>query len=341
MAISVVEPVGRAWDRTRQMLFAPFDIIKWFILGFTAWLAYLGEEGGGFNPTGLFNMGSSSGSRSGSGEPGPSVDQMFAQAMEWLQTYLVLILVLMIVVCLLAFVIYVVWLWLTSRGKFMFLDNVARNQAAVIEPWRRYKAAANNLMWFKMTYQLVWFNVYLLWFILAVAIMWADLRTAWPTPSLFSPGAPTIIAAIFFVLSCLTTALVQVFCSLCIEDFVIPLMYQRDLKAWPACKVFMATMLRGHLGTFILYALMKMLLNMGCAMIVGSVGCITCCITCGIAWCFMAMPYIGAVVILPVTVFMRCYALFFYEQFGPPFRIFVDLAPRGGFPVILNPPAQS
>ena len=39
--ISCVTPVDRAWNRMVAMLFKPFEIGKWFALGFTAWLARL------------------------------------------------------------------------------------------------------------------------------------------------------------------------------------------------------------------------------------------------------------------------------------------------------------
>jgi len=43
--ISVIAPVSRAIDTTRQLLFAPFAMVKWLALGFTAWLAMLGGNG--------------------------------------------------------------------------------------------------------------------------------------------------------------------------------------------------------------------------------------------------------------------------------------------------------
>ncbi len=48
-AISVTAPVGQAFDRMKRMLFQPFDIGKWFVIGFCAWLATLGDSGGSFN----------------------------------------------------------------------------------------------------------------------------------------------------------------------------------------------------------------------------------------------------------------------------------------------------
>src|SRR6185312_10934792 len=45
--ISVVEPVSPALEHVKRMLFKPFDLGKWFVIGFCAWLAFLGEGGGG------------------------------------------------------------------------------------------------------------------------------------------------------------------------------------------------------------------------------------------------------------------------------------------------------
>ena len=45
--ISVTTPISQAIERVRQILFNPFDLGKWFVIGFCAWLAGLGESGGG------------------------------------------------------------------------------------------------------------------------------------------------------------------------------------------------------------------------------------------------------------------------------------------------------
>ena len=45
MAKSVTEPISQAYERTAAMLFKPFEIRKWFVLGFAAFLAQLGEGG--------------------------------------------------------------------------------------------------------------------------------------------------------------------------------------------------------------------------------------------------------------------------------------------------------
>src|SRR5882672_914946 len=61
--ISVTAPVSLALERVKQVLFRPFDLGKWFVIGFCAWLALLGEQGGG--GAGNYNFGSHNGGRGG------------------------------------------------------------------------------------------------------------------------------------------------------------------------------------------------------------------------------------------------------------------------------------
>ena len=51
-AFSFSEPLSRAWTRMTDALFRPFDIKKWFVVGFTAWLAGLASGGGGGSSAG-------------------------------------------------------------------------------------------------------------------------------------------------------------------------------------------------------------------------------------------------------------------------------------------------
>jgi len=43
------------------------------------------------------------------------------------------------------------------------------------------------------------------------------------------------------------------------------------------------------------------------------------CLTC----CLAAISYVGTVILLPLLVFVRCYSLYFIEQFGPHWLIFL------------------
>ena len=61
MQIKFFDPLSNAWSRMTSALFKPFDIGKWFAVGFTAFLAHLLEFGnsggkGGKEGIGNFSM---------------------------------------------------------------------------------------------------------------------------------------------------------------------------------------------------------------------------------------------------------------------------------------------
>ena len=47
MNIAFFEPLNRSWERMKHILLQPFDLAKWLVLGFSAWLAGLMDGAGG------------------------------------------------------------------------------------------------------------------------------------------------------------------------------------------------------------------------------------------------------------------------------------------------------
>src|SRR6266481_839616 len=45
--IEIFKPFGEAFELMQKILFQPFDLKKWFVIGFAAWLSNLGLGGGG------------------------------------------------------------------------------------------------------------------------------------------------------------------------------------------------------------------------------------------------------------------------------------------------------
>src|ERR1700741_451255 len=43
--IEVFKPFGEAFELMKKILFQPFDLKKWFVIGFAAWLSNLGGSG--------------------------------------------------------------------------------------------------------------------------------------------------------------------------------------------------------------------------------------------------------------------------------------------------------
>ena len=50
---------------------------------------------------------------------------------------------------------------------------------------------------------------------------------------------------------------------------------------------------------------------------------VTCCLAC----CFLLVPFVGTVVLLPILVFKRAYSLYYLAQYGPEYDVFPPPAP--------------
>ena len=100
-------------------------------------------------------------------------------------------------------------------------------------------------------------------------------------------------------------------------DFVVPIMFLRGGKCRAAWKEFYG-LLATHPGQFALYILFQIVLAMAIGVIVFGAIIITCCIAC----CLMALPYLGTVLLLPVLIFKRAYPLYYLAQYGPQYDVF-------------------
>jgi len=297
MAISVTEPIGWALTRTGRMLFKPFEWRKWFVLGFCAWLANLGE-GGGPN---VNLRGGVPGGPSGGG-PGP-----FDPVLDWGREHVGLVILVAVVVLVAFLAIGLVLTWLSSRGKFMFLDGVVRNRGAVVEPWHRFRTPGNSLFGFRVVFGLAALAVVLL-------IGGAGLAIAWPDIQAERFGAMAIAGILTGALLMTPFIVILGIVVLLLEDFVVPVMYLRGVRTLAAWGIVWREILPGNFWKIVLFYLMRIVLGLGIAVVAIVATCFTCCLT--------IIPYLGTVILLPIFVFMRSYSVYFLQQFGPGWQFF-------------------
>ncbi len=290
------QPLERAFDRMRRFLFEPFDLVTWMVLGFSAWLATLGSGGGGGgnlagNPT---DVGDSFGRAASS-----LFDNIFLVGLVGMAGIVVLAIVALL-------------LWLSSRGKFIFLDNVVHERAEISNPWHRYKDLGNSLF---------------LWRVAFVGVVIAVLAAAALIPAipaaLISGGSfddLSIFAmsswGVFFGLAAVVVIIISLFVSLFLDAFVVPIMYRFNLGAIEAWK-YLVPWLKTNTGSFVLYGFFVLLLTIG----FGIVSMLACLLTC----CIAALPYIGTVVLLPLWVTYRHLSLEWLAQFDPGFDVYSPL----------------
>lgn len=289
MNVAYLAPLQRAIARARSMLFQPFRMETWFKLGFAAflsqWVSGAGSQAGW--------------RRTDPGDDAGSGVREFLSALEWGP--------IVAGVILLAIVLGLVILWLSSRGRFVFLDDVMRGRDAITEPWRRFARLGNSLFLWRLGFLLVTGLV-------MSAVIFGTIGTALLGWLRFHEPlvlAPSIVGGVALVV---LLGLLIGFVSLLLDEFVVPLMYRHGIPATAAWRRFLP-LLRQRLGSFVLYALfvLGLLLVTGTAIMV--LGFATCCV----GFVLVALPYISHVVLLPIHVTFRGLGPEFLAQYGAEF----------------------
>jgi hypothetical protein len=266
------------------LLFAPFDLGRWFVLGFTAWLAGLlssaGSTGRGVQYV-LDGDNDAWDPSDWSGAVEDTVASVMAEA--WLFAVALGLL-------LLAVVLGVVLLWVGSRGQFMFLDNLIHRRTEVSRPWHEFGAQGDGLFVWQVVFSIL--VTVVLGGLVLLGVLWGGALAAadiplWP----FFVGAG--VAGFVIVV---TLAYVEFF----LLHAVVPVMYHHRCGVLEGWRRFGAVFRRepGHLVLF-------GLLQAGVAVVAAAVFMIAGVATCCVGLLLMALPFIGTVVTLPLPTFQR------------------------------------
>jgi hypothetical protein len=296
--ISVIDPINPAIERVKQMLFKPFDLARWFNIGFCAWLAYL--LSGGFA--------GSQGRHDGGIHPGG----LLGQAKEFVLNNLLWVLPSIIVGAALVIVLVLVIVWLRSRGEFMFLHCVAMNKDEVKSPWHKFREHANSLFLFRVVLGIIG-TVVTGMFILPIILLIVLVAAKSGDGLNLTLVASIVLLAMLFFVVIICLMLVRKFTI----DFVVPIMFLRTTSCVEGWREFLQ-LFSGRKGAFALYVLFQIVIAMAISVIVIAAICITCCCAC----CVMMIPYLGTVLLLPILVFERSYSVYYLRQFGPQFDVF-------------------
>lgn len=299
MRIQFIDPLSRAWGRMTKALFKPFDFSKWLVVGFSAFLAELMDfqgEGGSqnyqshhFEFSDIFAF--------------PQI------AWEWLNQHPFWF-TLIVVGIFFLIALAVVLTWLSSRGKFIFLDNVVYDRAKIAQPWNDYSRLGNSLFLWRLVFGIICFAIFIFFVVTGFIVAYNIYREVYTVPALVGLIAGLIlIGLIIFIITA--------YISLFLNDFIVPIMYKFNLKTVPAWNRFLK-LLGSHTGSFILYGLLIFALSIIIVIAIVFFGLFTCC--CG--FLVLIIPYVSTVILLPVSYTFRAFSVEFLEQFGEDYKIF-------------------
>ncbi|HEV3148733.1 MAG TPA: hypothetical protein VGZ24_08780 [Chthoniobacterales bacterium] len=307
--VEIFKPFGQAFELTKKILFRPFNLGKWCVIGFAAFLA--GGVNFNFGFRFPFNGGGNWNFRSS------SYKSFNVPSGEHIQAWVV---ALIAVVFLIALAIIIVLSWLRARGAFIFTDCIVRNRAAIVEPWKEFWREGNSLFLFS------WLVVLLFLVTAATAFALFLLPIIISGKSLAGKDVGMIVGIVLFCAVIFFAALGWAL----ISHFMVPIMYRRRCRAVVAFRES-TSLVTAYPAPIILYFLFLIVLAIAC----GIIGCVTTCMTC----CIAAIPYVGTVILLPIFVLLRSFLLCFLRQFGPDYDVWAGIPqPEPPIPPSTPPP---
>jgi len=308
--ISVVRPINPAIEWVKGVLF-PFDFTRWLTLTVPVFLLFCAEGGGGTG--GNFRTGGPPGPAGGPG--GTGLDDFPAQVHDYLSNNMGTVILVGVVVLALITLVAALVQFLASRAEFIHLENMITGIPAFSEPWSRLGSLANSLFLFRMAVFAVSLLVYIPLTIM-VFFQFVSFLEGNDSQEMFSLLMGFFIKVIGLLLILSPIFLAFLLVGLFTQDFVIPIMYRRNVGVMRAWGVFWS-LLMSNKSTFAIYVLFRAVIGVVVGIIMGFLGCLLT-LACCIAW----IPVVGQMAYLPLYGFRRIYTVLYLEQFGPDWEIF-------------------
>ncbi len=293
MAVSVSNAVEDAFAWMHRLLFKTLDVKGWLVLWFCSFLAGLARSPGQFSSSGQFS----------GGEPSKLP---WNEVGQWVTVHLTMVIFVGVILFVVSIAIWMVMLWLGSKGTFMLLDGIVNGRAAVKKPWHAYRAISNSLFGARVVLWVAGAVGLIVIAGLGVLLALPDINAAhFGDRALVGAVTAGVLLFLFIVAFSIVNALLM--------DFVTLVMYRHDMRVMPAVRFFLDHALKGRVFSYIVFYLLKIALSMLAGIAVTLATCVTCCLA--------ALPYIHSVVFLPVTVFFKAYAIYFLGQQGDELQV--------------------
>ncbi len=215
----------------------------------------------------------------------------------------------------------VLFAWLRARGRFVFVDCIVRNRAAIVEPWKQFRAEGNSFFLFSLVVVLVLIAV----LVVAGLILIVPFI---PRGAQAEPGVRFWVGLSLFVFVVICFAFIWSLAS----QLMVPIMYRQRCPARLAFTQAM-DLVSSHPGPILLYVLFLLVLAVAVVVISCAVACATCCIA--------AIPYVGTVILLPVSVTLGAFSFLFLRQFGPDYDVWAGFIPPEFLALLMPAPPPS
>ena len=219
-------------------------------------------------------------------------------------------------------------LWVISRGRMMFISALADDtqRLSLREKWRESRITGNSLFKYNITV-VVLSLLFVLIFCPALYFLLHPVTKTWiAAPSAPIAPAPAIIA----LLLTFCIAIPFGFVLGAFHEFGTLLMFRRQITAWPAFKQVFA-LVAANIWPVLKYYIFMIFASFAvglCLILLFIVTCCLCCLWIAVLW----LPYLWAVVFLPLLALRQYFAMEFAKQFGDDYNVYQKDEPRETVP---------
>ncbi|MDD3118754.1 MAG: hypothetical protein PHQ27_06220 [Victivallales bacterium] len=310
--ISNLAATASAFRHTREILFQPFDIVVWLVLALCAWLSQLGSELGAWGNNLLksllrtkfghnhnFLLKIRAGDYSDLKECVASVENFLSSVNPiWLVLGLMLFLAL-----------WLLLLWIRAQAQIVFIDNLVHRSTRFMASFREHFHNGNSIFLWEIVYSMVspllMFSVGIM--PLLLALPW--LKSCIEAKTFLPPGEMAITGMVIAVTLVFFVALLMKLLLFYFYQFIIPIVFIRNCNAFRATAIG-AGLFKNHTWTFIKYVILYVVLMLVFSTLLFAIIIATCCLV----MLPMMIPYVWAVLLLPVLVFFRLLGLELLNQ---------------------------
>ncbi len=333
MPVSAVDAIHPAIEHAKKQLFAPFRFGQWARLALVGLLAGEMSSGGSCNipsnlPTDLRHLPRNDGSQAFLADP--FTDILLNH--PWVTVGAIILAVVVF------FVIGTIFMYISSRMRFVLFDSVLTRQCHVRRNWRARASQGWRLFVWQVILSTISFALLLV--VLGIAALFA-WRLGWfEDPR--SHVIQLVVVGVGLVVLLLLLSLVVAVVNVMTKDFVVPQMAFEDIAAIDAWRRFWPQV-RTQMGGYAGYVGMKIVLAIAAAVVFGIIGVIVIVVlmipigalgvaaffsgkAMGLAWnpgtitfavifgviALGAIVFAGALVNTPSVIFFQAYSMYFF-----------------------------
>ena len=269
LMVKLSEIINASFEWTAVVLFKPFRLKKWLVLGFVAWLSGSLIFGTRINVGDIFRTKSKKAEAAYS--PDISLKKSPPSFQETLEKVITKVKssprarALIIAAALFFLALIILFIWLSSRFIFIFIEDIVKNDASIVGPFRANREQGNSLFLFRLVVLLVCLAI--------IGLIIFGLASALIKTGVFHKNSSVGFKQIFF--ACLPFGLMTLLflaavglLQFIVGNFVTIVMLKDKIcfrSAWPKTM----ELINANIGNFVKFFFLEVGLGL-CALILAS-----------------------------------------------------------------------